>query len=192
MSVLLIDLRSDFFYVSWCFTTFYSVLFVYSYLCYVELSACPFYCGIRVTQKTHFLFYAFIMNNKVLFYLYLYTCNTKNHTKLSIFWSAETYVHTLPGVLQQFSARVSNLIFFYPLTFNYRMNSVFYSRETALRESGSEDSLLLLLYTAQTTHPSWPCFCSVFLWEPLHKMASHLCIYRARIGCFYNIAVSIF
>ena len=29
------------------------------------------------------------------------------------------------------------------------MNSVFFSRETALRETGLEDSHLLLLYTAQ-------------------------------------------
>ena len=34
MSVHIIDLRSD---VLWCFTTFYSVLSVYSYLCCVEL-----------------------------------------------------------------------------------------------------------------------------------------------------------
>ena len=37
-----------------CFTTFCSVLFVY--VCHVELSICPFYCGIRVTQKTYFYF----------------------------------------------------------------------------------------------------------------------------------------
>ena len=33
------------------------------------------------------------------------------------------------------------------------MNSVFFSRETALRESGLEDSRLLLLYTAQNYTP---------------------------------------
>ena len=43
-----------------CFTMFYYVLLrffislVYSYLRYVELSACPFQCGIRVTQKANF------------------------------------------------------------------------------------------------------------------------------------------
>ena len=39
--------------------------------------------------------------------------------------------------------------FHYPLPFNCRMNGVFFSRETALRETGLEDSRLLLLYTAQ-------------------------------------------
>ena len=43
-------------YILWSFTLFYSVLFVYSYLCYVELSTCPFYCGIWVTQNTNFHF----------------------------------------------------------------------------------------------------------------------------------------
>ena len=35
---------------------FYSILSVCSYLSYVEFSACPFYCGIWVTQKTNFHF----------------------------------------------------------------------------------------------------------------------------------------
>ena len=40
-----------------CFMMFYSVLSVYSYIRYVQLSTCPFYCGIRVTQKKkiHFM-----------------------------------------------------------------------------------------------------------------------------------------
>ena len=45
----------------------------------------------------------------------------------------------------------------------------------------------------KTTHPSWACFCFVFSWEPwepLHKMTNDLCIYRARIGCFYNRTVN--
>ena len=42
----------------------------------------------------------------------------------------------------------------------------------------------------KTTHPSWACFCFAFSWEPLHKMANDLCIYRARVGCFYNRAVN--
>ena len=39
-----------------CFMMFYSVLFVYSYLCYADLSNCPLHCGIRVTQKANFRF----------------------------------------------------------------------------------------------------------------------------------------
>ena len=35
---------------------FYSILSVYSYHSYVELSTCPFYYGIWVTQKTNFHF----------------------------------------------------------------------------------------------------------------------------------------
>ena len=42
----------------------------------------------------------------------------------------------------------------------------------------------------KATHPSWACFCFAFSLEPLHKMANDLCIYRARIGCFYNRAVN--
>ena len=43
---------------------FYSVLFVYSYLCCVEVSTCPFYCGPRVTQKkkNHFMNLLWIIN----------------------------------------------------------------------------------------------------------------------------------
>lgn len=59
--------------VLWFFTTFDPVLSVYFYLRYVELSTCPFQFGIRVTQKKK-SFYAFNMNNKVLFYLYFVKC----------------------------------------------------------------------------------------------------------------------
>ena len=39
------------------YTTFTSVLFyLYTFYLYVELSNCPFYCGIRVTQKANFHF----------------------------------------------------------------------------------------------------------------------------------------
>ena len=60
MTVHLIHFKSD---VLRCFTTFYFILFAYSissflssfflfffYLCYDELSDCPFCCGIQVTQ----------------------------------------------------------------------------------------------------------------------------------------------
>ena len=39
-----------------CFMMFCSVLFVYSYLCYADLSNCPLHCGIRVTPKANFHF----------------------------------------------------------------------------------------------------------------------------------------
>ena len=70
------------------------------------------------------------------------------------------------------------------------MNGVFYSRETALRETGSEDSRVLLLYTAQNSTSILDLFLFCVLEEPLHKMASDLRIYRARIGCFYDKAVT--
>ena len=62
---------------------FYSVLFVYSYLCCVELATCPFYYRIQVTSKANVSFYAFIMNNinKVLLY-YIYVKTTPNPTTL--------------------------------------------------------------------------------------------------------------
>ena len=63
MPVHLIDFKSD---VLRCFTTFYSFHFIcilssflsslffsfllFFYLCYDELSVCPFCCGIQVTQ----------------------------------------------------------------------------------------------------------------------------------------------
>ena len=51
-----------FYYVSLSF-----ILFVHFYLSYVELSNCPFMCGIQETQRTNFHFmHAFIMNNKGL------------------------------------------------------------------------------------------------------------------------------
>ena len=58
-------------------------------------------------------------------------------------------------------------------------------RKTALRETGSKDSHLLLLYTA---HPGFLLF--TFSCDPLHKMVSDLCIYRARIGCVHQRAVT--
>ena len=84
------------------------------------------------------------------------------------------------------------LIFFhYPLIFNCRMNSVFYSRETALREAGSEDSRLLLLYTAQNYTPILALFLFCVLGGTItYKMASDLRIYKTRIRCFYNRAVN--
>ena len=42
-------------------------------LCRVELSNCPFYCVIGVTQKQIF-FYVFIMNNKVPLFFRLVCC----------------------------------------------------------------------------------------------------------------------
>ena len=54
-----------------CFMMFYCVLLLNSYLCCAESSTCPFYCGIQVTpEKGTFAFYAFIMNNNILLYLY--------------------------------------------------------------------------------------------------------------------------
>ena len=84
------------------------------------------------------------------------------------------------------------LIFFlYPLIFNCRTNSVFYSRDTALREAGSEDSRLLLLYTAQNYTPILALFLfCVLVGTITYKMASDLRIYRTRIRCFYNRAVN--
>ena len=41
-----------------CFTAlYYFISFVYFYLCYLELSNCPFYCRIRVTQSQIFILY---------------------------------------------------------------------------------------------------------------------------------------
>ena len=51
-----------------CFTPFYSIIFVYLYLCCVELSTCPFIVWNLSDPKDRFSFYAFIMNNKVLLY----------------------------------------------------------------------------------------------------------------------------
>ena len=49
MTVYFIDLRSN--------SLLGFILFVYSYLCCVELSNSPFFwCGIRLTQKTYFQF----------------------------------------------------------------------------------------------------------------------------------------
>ena len=45
------------------------LLFVDSYLCYVDLSNCLFHCGIRLTQKKKFIF-EFVTNNNVRLYLY--------------------------------------------------------------------------------------------------------------------------
>ena len=67
MTVHLIDLRSNafiFYYV-----LLHLIVFVNFYL-YAELSF--FVCGIEVTQKGKLMFYAVIMNNKVLLYLCLY------------------------------------------------------------------------------------------------------------------------
>ena len=143
--------QKRFFCVS-CFTTFYSVWFVYSYLCYVELSTCPFYCGIRVTQKTNFhlmhLLWIIkflsicicirVISRTTLFQIVNFLINWDIYTHCLVFYNS--FLREL-------------VIFFYPLTFNYRMNSVFYSRETALWETGSKDSRLLLLYTAQNYTP---------------------------------------
>ena len=46
----------------------YSVLSVYSHLCCVELSACPFLLRNSRDPKDTFSSYAFIVNNKVLLY----------------------------------------------------------------------------------------------------------------------------
>jgi len=57
-----------------CFTPFYSVLFVFSYFCYVELPFFFFLFSLLLDSrdpKDKLLFYAFIMNNKILLYLYL-------------------------------------------------------------------------------------------------------------------------
>ena len=63
------------------FMMFYSILSVYSYLCCIELSTCPFYSGIWVTQKKKNPFYAFIMNNKVFLYLYATSAKQCLHLK---------------------------------------------------------------------------------------------------------------
>ena len=72
MSVHIIDLRSNIL----CFTTLYSVLSVYSHLCCAELSTCPFYCRIRVTQKTNFHFMHLLRIIK-FFYSCLYGIHCK-------------------------------------------------------------------------------------------------------------------
>ena len=67
-----------------CFMTFYYVLlhlWVYSYLCCVELSTCPFQCGTRVTQKEKKSFHAFIMYYNVLLYCILYSPGSYTETK---------------------------------------------------------------------------------------------------------------
>ena len=49
-----------------CFTRdvlFRFILFVYSYLCYIKLSNCPFLWN-SSDEKGKFLFYVFIMTNK--------------------------------------------------------------------------------------------------------------------------------
>ena len=52
----------------WCFMVFYSILSVYSYLCCIELSTCPFIVWNSSDPKEKNSFDAFIMNNKVLSY----------------------------------------------------------------------------------------------------------------------------
>ena len=57
-----------------CFTKFYSILSECSYFCCVELSACPFKVWNSSDPKDNFLFYAFIMSNKVISYCIAKTC----------------------------------------------------------------------------------------------------------------------
>ena len=45
---------------------------ILSYLCCVELSACPFMVWNLSDPKDKFSFYVFITNNKVLLHLYIY------------------------------------------------------------------------------------------------------------------------
>ena len=80
--------------------------------------------------------------------------------------------------------------FHYPLTFNCRMNSVFFLERQPWERLDWKTVACCYCIPHKTTHPSCACFCFVFSWEPLHKMANDLCIYRARIGCFYNRAVN--
>ena len=65
------------------FSMFYSFFSVYSYLCCVELSTCPFYCGIQVTQKTnyHLMQLLRIIKVFVLFFLIL-TSKPKHPVKI--------------------------------------------------------------------------------------------------------------
>ena len=53
------------------YVTFYSGLWVCFYLCCVELSTCPFYYGIQVTQKTNFHFMHLLWIN---FFVFVCTC----------------------------------------------------------------------------------------------------------------------
>ena len=53
----------------WCILEQF-ILFVYSYLCYVRLSNCPFFMD---DQKVKSSLYAFIMNHKLLLYLYFFS-----------------------------------------------------------------------------------------------------------------------
>ena len=51
-----------------CFMMFYSISSVYSNLCCVELSSCPFIVWNSSDLKDKFSFYIFIINNIVLLY----------------------------------------------------------------------------------------------------------------------------